>query len=199
MLWASVMLPRLLRDSQIPGSVKMTEASVEAEEEPEKPVERQTSGDSTDTLWEEAQGAEEDDQEETSPGTKEETLFRKLNHFVSKKFGPKGTELRPSIRKEEMEKHKTSEDFWVVIDGMVFDLGPFLRGEAKHSGGRKILMRQLELSGTEAGERFVRWHNPAGNAIRQAPDFFVGDLEGWVRPRKPLFSRLACCRRRSDD
>ncbi|CAE8720332.1 unnamed protein product, partial [Polarella glacialis] len=118
-------------------------------------MERRTSRDSTDTVWEEAQGAQEDDLEEITRGSKEETLFRKLNHFVMEKWGPKGASARPSLTAEELAKHLSAEDFWVVIDGMVFDVGPFLRGEVKHPGGKKILQRQLEQSGREAGERFV--------------------------------------------
>eukprot|EP00440_Ansanella_granifera_P056013 gb/GFBE01060712.1/.p1 GENE.gb/GFBE01060712.1/~~gb/GFBE01060712.1/.p1 ORF type:complete len:192 (+),score=67.39 gb/GFBE01060712.1/:1-576(+) len=160
---------------------------------------RQKSGDSTDTLWEEAEGAEEDDKEESTPGTKEETVLRKLNLFVTKKWGPKGSERRPTVTADDMAKHVAAEDLWVVVDGMVFDIGPFLRGEDKHPGGKKILLRQLELSGAEAGDRFVRWHNAAGNAVRRAPDKFVGDLQGWVKPKKSLSSRLGCCKRRAAD
>mmetsp|Transcript_61718 Transcript_61718/g.115390 ORF Transcript_61718/g.115390 Transcript_61718/m.115390 type:complete len:85 (-) Transcript_61718:13-267(-) len=78
---------------------------------------------------------------------------------------------------------------------MVFDVGPFLRDEAKHPGGKNILLRQLELTGMEAGDRFVRWHNAAGNAVRRAPDSFVGDLLGWKPKKNP--SWCLCCRRRS--
>lgn len=157
---------------------------------------RAKSGDSTDTQWEKAEGAEEDDKEETTRGTKEETVFRKLNHFVAKKWGAKGADTRASVTLEEVQKHNSPEDFWVVIDGMVFDVGPFLRDEAKHPGGKNILLRQLEMTGMDAGDRFVRWHNAAGNAVRRAPDNFVGDLLGWKKPRKSS-PWCFCCRRRS--
>mmetsp|Transcript_34453 Transcript_34453/g.82651 ORF Transcript_34453/g.82651 Transcript_34453/m.82651 type:complete len:197 (+) Transcript_34453:104-694(+) len=151
---------------------------------------RAKSGDSTDTLWEKAEGADEDDLEETTRGTKEETVFRKLHRFVNKRWGAKGT--RPTVTMEEVQKHASPEDFWTVINGMVFDLGPFLRDEAKHPGGKNILLRQLELTGSDAGARFVRWHNAAGNAVRRAPDHFVGDLLGWKPPKR----WWRCCRRR---
>eukprot|EP00434_Breviolum_minutum_P033808 symbB.v1.2.029916.t1/scaffold3323.1/size59064/2 len=152
-------------------------------------VKRTRSGDSTDTIWETAEGAAEDDKEEETRGTKEETVFRKLGLLVAKKWGAKGSEKRPTVTAEELQKHTSEEDFWVMINGMVFDIGPFLRDEAKHPGGKAIL-----LTGTDAGDRFVRWHNAAGNAVRRAPEYFVGDLLGWTPPRR---WRLCCCRRRS--
>lgn len=141
--------------------------------EGENKMRRARSGDSVDTIWEEAEGANEDDLEETTRGTKEETVFRKLDLLVTKKWGAKGSEKRPTVTEEEMKKHTSEEDFWVMINGMVFDMGPFLREEAKHPGGTAILLRQLELSGSDAGDRFVRWHNAAGNAVRRAPKYFV--------------------------
>lgn len=194
--------------AQLPGSMtKMSdiEAGVAATPPVEKKVsegspgdhpqvKRTRSGDSTDTIWETAEGADEDDLEEETRGTKEETVFRKLGLLVAKKWGAKGSEKRPTVTQEELQKHSSEEDFWVMINGMVFDIGPFLRDEAKHPGGKAILMRQLELTGSDAGARFVRWHNAAGNAVRRAPEYFVGDLLGWTPPKK---WRLCCCRRRS--
>lgn len=141
--------------AQLPGSMtKMSdiEAGVAATPPVEKKVsegspgdhpqvKRTRSGDSTDTIWETAEGADEDDLEEETRGTKEETVFRKLGLLVAKKWGAKGSEKRPTVTQEELQKHSSEEDFWVMINGMVFDIGPFLRDEAKHPGGKAILMR----------------------------------------------------------
>lgn len=165
----------------------------------EAEVGRETSGNSGDTLFEEALGAAEDDLVEATPGPKDAELYAKLEKFVSQKFGAKGSETRPSVAVEEVAKHNSAKDFWCVIDGKVFDLGPFLRNEVKHPGGRSILARQMEQSGFDAAERFVRWHNPAGNAVRRAPDHFVGDLIGELPAsmrRRSLCAMLSsCCRR----
>mmetsp|Transcript_66600 Transcript_66600/g.186126 ORF Transcript_66600/g.186126 Transcript_66600/m.186126 type:complete len:181 (-) Transcript_66600:54-596(-) len=145
---------------------------------------------SDDTVWEEAEGADEDDQIETTVGqSKKETLFRKLEDFVSQKFGKKGARTRPSVTMDTVAEHQSDEDFWCIIDGKVFDLGPFLRGEAKHPGGKSILTRQLSLGGQDADERFVRWHHPSGNTVRRAPEYFIGDLEGVAAPK----ALAKCC------
>mmetsp|Transcript_99445 Transcript_99445/g.281549 ORF Transcript_99445/g.281549 Transcript_99445/m.281549 type:complete len:182 (+) Transcript_99445:38-583(+) len=134
---------------------------------------------SDDTLWSEAEDPDEDDLEETTGGeSKQKTLFDKLERFITRRFGKKGSETRAVVAVEEVVQHTSDTDFWVVVDGKVFDLGPFLRGEARHPGGKSILTRQLQLGGQEAGERFVRWHHPSGNTVRKAPDYFVGDLAG---------------------
>eukprot|EP00927_Polykrikos_kofoidii_P058785 TRINITY_DN5355_c0_g1_i2.p1 TRINITY_DN5355_c0_g1~~TRINITY_DN5355_c0_g1_i2.p1 ORF type:complete len:289 (-),score=46.42 TRINITY_DN5355_c0_g1_i2:162-902(-) len=139
-----------------------------------------TSGDSSDTLYDTAEGAEEDDLVEETPGPKEDQLFGKLRYFVAKNLGKKGSESRKVVSLAEVLRHNTVEDFWVVIDGMVFDLSMFLRGEIKHPGGKTILFRQFELAPEtrhDADLRFIRWHNPGGNAVRRAYENFVGDLD----------------------
>mmetsp|Transcript_118087 Transcript_118087/g.341418 ORF Transcript_118087/g.341418 Transcript_118087/m.341418 type:complete len:195 (+) Transcript_118087:34-618(+) len=146
---------------------------------------------SDDTVWEEAEGAEEDDQIETTVGqSKQETLFIKLEHFIAQKFGKKGASTRPRVHMDAVAQHQSDEDFWCIIDGKVFDLGPFLRGEAKHPGGRSILTRQLSMGGQDADERFVRWHHPSGNTCRRAPEYFIGDLDGACAP---VATKTGCC------
>ncbi|CAE8581801.1 unnamed protein product, partial [Polarella glacialis] len=60
-------------------------------------------GDSTDTIWEEAQGAQEDDLEEITRGSKEETLVRKFQ----RESGFDTTSLLGSsvISMESIEQH----------------------------------------------------------------------------------------------
>lgn len=141
-------------------------------------------------IWEDAEGKEEDDLVESTVGqTKQETLFLRMEYFITKKFGKRGG--RVTVTLETVQQHQSDSDFWCIVDGKVFDLGPFLRGEAKHPGGKSILTRQLSLGGQDADERFVRWHHPSGNTVRRAPDYFVGDLEGWVPQVKK--QGLRCC------
>mmetsp|Transcript_31350 Transcript_31350/g.80598 ORF Transcript_31350/g.80598 Transcript_31350/m.80598 type:complete len:203 (-) Transcript_31350:90-698(-) len=163
-----------------PPNVAAAAVDPEAKDDEDKHSHR-----SDDTVWESAEGKDEDDLIENTVGqSKQDTLFIKLEHFVSKQFGKKGSEKRPSVTLETMEQHRSEEDFWCIIDGKVFDLGPFLRGEAKHPGGKSILTRQLGLGGQNADERFVRWHHPSGNTVRRAPDYFIGDLGGYVPKEK---------------
>mmetsp|Transcript_25821 Transcript_25821/g.51755 ORF Transcript_25821/g.51755 Transcript_25821/m.51755 type:complete len:183 (+) Transcript_25821:91-639(+) len=167
-----------------------TEGPKDAGADPARRDEETHSARSDDTVWEEAEGADEDDQVETTVGqSKKETLFRKLEQFITEKFGKKGDPTRPTVHVNTVAEHKSEEDFWCIIDGKVFDLGPFLRGEAKHPGGKSILTRQLSLGGQDADERFVRWHHPSGNTVRRAPLYFIGDLEGAL----PTPAKKCCC------
>eukprot|EP00419_Tripos_fusus_P084609 CAMPEP_0172853616 /NCGR_PEP_ID=MMETSP1075-20121228/57244_1 /TAXON_ID=2916 /ORGANISM="Ceratium fusus, Strain PA161109" /LENGTH=195 /DNA_ID=CAMNT_0013700133 /DNA_START=71 /DNA_END=656 /DNA_ORIENTATION=- len=134
---------------------------------------------SDNTLWDEAEDAAKDDLVDTTVGeSKQTTLFLKLENYIVERYGQKGDPSRPKVTVPQLIEHNGRDDFWVVVDGKVFDLGPFLRGEANHPGGRSILARQLELGGQDAAERFVRWHHPSGNTARRAPDYFMGDLQG---------------------
>ena len=56
---------------------------------------------------------------------------------------------------EEIQKHCSCEDLWIIIDGYVFDVTSFLM---KHPGGSKIL---LKYAAKECGEEFsqIGGHN----------------------------------------
>ena len=42
-----------------------------------------------------------------------------------------------SFTAEEIAKHSTEESFWLIVDGLVYDLTNFL---GMHPGGEQILM-----------------------------------------------------------
>mmetsp|Transcript_65764 Transcript_65764/g.157158 ORF Transcript_65764/g.157158 Transcript_65764/m.157158 type:complete len:201 (-) Transcript_65764:50-652(-) len=151
---------------------------------------------SDNTIKEDAIGAEEDDEVEAQPGSKQDHLFAKLDKYIAERFGEKGGPKRPAIPVEELMKHATPDDMWVVINNMVFDCNPFLSGEVRHPGGKSIFTRQLELSGVDANERFVRWHNPGGNGVRRAVDHFKGDLLGQLAKSSGAPPKHGCCCRR---
>eukprot|EP01064_Diplonema_japonicum_P014611 TRINITY_DN2228_c3_g1_i1.p1 TRINITY_DN2228_c3_g1~~TRINITY_DN2228_c3_g1_i1.p1 ORF type:complete len:217 (+),score=73.89 TRINITY_DN2228_c3_g1_i1:80-730(+) len=125
--------------------------------------------DSTDTqLFEEDEEKNvEDDNRQPIGNTKEAEVLKLLEDAVNS-----SGKARRIVPKETLAVNKD----WVVIGGMVFDLGSFMRKEAKHPGGRRILEKQLE-EGQIATERFTLWHHPSGNAVKQAPAFYVGDYE----------------------
>lgn len=52
---------------------------------------------------------------------------------------------------EEISKHKTDEDLWLVIDGLVLDVSKHKSTDFDHPGGRKLLVDQ---AGTDASEAF---------------------------------------------
>lgn len=61
-------------------------------------------------------------------------------------------ELRelPFYSREEIARHNTEEDLWVIMEGYVYDVTPFLK---VHPGGRKVMLR---LAGQDATEAFAR-------------------------------------------
>ena len=58
-----------------------------------------------------------------------------------------------------MEKHNNEDDFWVVVNGKVYDMTPFYR---KHPGGPDTI---LELAGKDATERFEQAEHTKGNKM----------------------------------
>jgi len=211
--------------------VEAATGDAEPNVEHEMPVIRRiinlTSGNSDDTLFTDAEGADEDDLEEEATGPRDQQIFKQLNKYLDRKHGVKGSAGRRVISIDELTQHDKLDDFWIVIDNKVFNMTPYLLGENVHPGGKTILQRQL--AGQEGGRpglkpelvndpvrggqiygqtekahpksrhdaelRFVRWHNPGGNAVRRTHDFFVGDL---ARPlpssmRDPERSRMSKC------
>ena len=70
--------------------------------------------------------------------------------------GPKkGPDAEKSVSVDEVKKHKTAKDCWVIIDGKVFDVTEFL---PDHPGGKKAIVM---YGGKDASEEFGMLHKPA--------------------------------------
>ena len=53
---------------------------------------------------------------------------------------------------EEIQKHKSNKDCWIVINDKVYDVSKFL---SEHPGGKKVLIR---VGGKDATEQFYQLH-----------------------------------------
>ncbi|KAH3672400.1 hypothetical protein WICMUC_004236 [Wickerhamomyces mucosus] len=78
----------------------------------------------------------------------------------------------PKLTPEEVSKHSTKDDLWVVINGQVYDLTTFL---PKHPGGQKIL---LKYAGKDATKIFVPIHPPNALDVYLSEDAKLGPLVG---------------------
>ncbi|KAH8827964.1 fumarate reductase [Flagelloscypha sp. PMI_526] len=74
-----------------------------------------------------------------------------------------------SYSKEEVAKHNTKDDCWVIIDGQVLNVTEFL---GDHPGGEKAI---LLYAGRDATEEFDMLHDRKVIA-RYAPDSIIGKL-----------------------
>lgn len=72
---------------------------------------------------------------------------------------------------DDVAKHKTEEDCWVVVNGQVLDVSKFMH---EHPGGKQALML---FAGRDATEEFNMLHKPDVVA-KYAPDTVLGTLKG---------------------
>ena len=73
------------------------------------------------------------------------------------------------ISLQEVSRHNTMRDCWVVINGNVYDMSSFIDD---HPGGAKVVML---YAGNDATEEFTMLHKPS--IIKQfGPRLLVGTL-----------------------
>lgn len=68
---------------------------------------------------------------------------------------------------DEVAMHATASDCWIVVDGKVYDMSPFVE---KHPGGKAI----LQGCGKDASELFASKHGAKQRAL--LPNFEIGKL-----------------------
>lgn len=83
---------------------------------------------------------------------------------------------------EEVAKHKSREDLWIVLYGLAIDVTNFIKD---HPGGEAIL---LANAGKDATTKFENIHASSGGfdlVSRWLPDGILGEVEGYAGPAVP--------------
>lgn len=92
---------------------------------------------------------------------------------------PSMTSKEKKIGFEELCKHNTLEDLWLAIDGIVYDVTPFMDD---HPGGGEIMLSAANKDGTDDFEDVG--HSPHARELLKK--FKVGVFEGEFGDEAPL-------------
>lgn len=115
--------------------------------------------------------------ENTLPGWMEENQAEAApKEKENKKDSSKGDNLK-TITLQEVEKHTTENDCWLIYDDLVYDCTPFLQ---KHPGGASSI---ILAAGTDCTEEFDAIHSQ--KAKDMLVDYLIGKLDVQKQDSRP--------------
>ncbi|KAL4895619.1 cytochrome b5-like heme/steroid binding domain-containing protein [Aspergillus ambiguus] len=90
-------------------------------------------------------------------------------------------EAEKKYSKNEISRHTTDGDMWVIIDNAVYDLSSF---QELHPGGKK-------MAGTDATKKYHKYHSEKA-MTRYGNDLRIGIVEPTEqgKPKKSFFSKF---------
>ncbi|XP_024995770.1 cytochrome b5-like [Cynara cardunculus var. scolymus] len=85
---------------------------------------------------------------------------------------------------EEVSKHDSKTDCWLIISGKVYDITPFLDD---HPGGDEVLVLATKKDATEDFEDVGH----SQNARNMLTEYYVGDIDINTMPQKGQYKKTA--------
>ena len=90
--------------------------------------------------------------------------------ILSRHIVPAPTSTLPPLTLDEVAKHATDKDCWVVVNGKVLNVTEFMED---HPGGKKAIML---FAGKDASEEFNMLHKPSVVEKYLEPEQILGNL-----------------------
>jgi len=72
--------------------------------------------------------------------------------------------------KEDVAKHNSEGDCWIIVDGKVYDVTKFL---SEHPGGKKIIVK---VAGQDASKQFHTFHKAEQVLAKYGPQLCIGTV-----------------------